>query len=586
MTDQPQPGAPGTDDRSGTSGGSGTSPGTSGTWQPVPGGGDYDPDQTMHVSFAAQLPPEPRPGEDPLGAHGPAGPPVTGEGDPVTQWSIPVIKDDADGDSGEFSVGSFASPWDQAPSPAPTQSFPAGMFGQGAAAAAQAQAAAQAAAQAQAGQGTPQDQLTGQWDFSGVGTGIDPGTGLGTGLGAGVDEGLPWPPTQAAWSAAVDDPEGPPPGAGHQATADSAFARNDRNVHSGHDVDYDTDRDPAARTRAPGDPESPGSAGALHDPEGLSDGLTPLTGIGALDGVDGLSALDGLRGLDALPGGLDGLSALPGLPALDGGEELVANGRVPDGFVPDGHAPDELRLAGPLPDALAPDAPDAPAPAAAPDSDTAEAAADGDLAADEAEPEPEPEPVEETHSEHPLASYVLRVNGADRPVTDAWLGESLLYVLRERLGLAGAKDGCEQGECGACSVQVDGRLVASCLVPAATAAGSEVRTVEGLSVDGRPSDVQRALAESGAVQCGFCIPGMAMTVHDLLEGNHRPTDLETRQALCGNLCRCSGYRGVLDAVDQVVAAREAAADDPDNPSSAASSTARVPHQGGPSGGAA
>ena len=85
---------------------------------------------------------------------------------------------------------------------------------------------------------------------------------------------------------------------------------------------------------------------------------------------------------------------------------------------------------------------------------------------------------------HPLASYVLRVNGADRPVTDAWIGESLLYVLRERLGLAGAKDGCSQGECGACNVQVDGRLVASCLVPAATAAGSEVRTVEGLAADG------------------------------------------------------------------------------------------------------
>ena len=113
----------------------------------------------------------------------------------------------------------------------------------------------------------------------------------------------------------------------------------------------------------------------------------------------------------------------------------------------------------------------------------------------------------ELGGEHPHASYVLHVNGADRPVTDAWIGESLLYVLRERLGLAGAKDGCSQGECGACSVQVDGRLVASCLVPAATAAGSEVRTVEGLAADGEPSDVQRALAECGAVQCGFCVPG-------------------------------------------------------------------------------
>ncbi|MFE1786719.1 (2Fe-2S)-binding protein, partial [Streptomyces sp. NPDC059506] len=172
--------------------------------------------------------------------------------------------------------------------------------------------------------------------------------------------------------------------------------------------------------------------------------------------------------------------------------------------------------------------------------------------------DPEGEPVDDPYLEHPLASYVLRVNGAERPVTDAWIGESLLYVLRERLGLAGAKDGCEQGECGACSVQVDGRLVASCLVPAATTAGCEVRTVEGLAVDGRPSDVQRALAESGAVQCGYCIPGMAMTVHDLLEGNHRPTDLEARQALCGNLCRCSGYRSVLDAVRRVADEREAA----------------------------
>lgn len=173
--------------------------------------------------------------------------------------------------------------------------------------------------------------------------------------------------------------------------------------------------------------------------------------------------------------------------------------------------------------------------------------------------------------EHPHTSYTLRVNGADRPVTDSWIGESLLYVLRERLGLAGAKDGCSQGECGACNVQVDGRLVASCLVPAATAEGCEVRTVEGLAENGEPSDVQRALAKCG-VQCGFCIPGMAMTVHDLLEGNHAPNELETRQALCGNLCRCSGYRGVLDAVREVVEAREAAAE------AEAGEEARIPHQ--------
>ncbi|MGW9249341.1 2Fe-2S iron-sulfur cluster-binding protein [Streptomyces badius] len=184
-------------------------------------------------------------------------------------------------------------------------------------------------------------------------------------------------------------------------------------------------------------------------------------------------------------------------------------------------------------------------------------------------------------SEHPAASYLLHVNGVDRPVSDAWIGESLLYVLRERLGLAGAKDGCSQGECGACNVQVDGRLVASCLVPAATAAGSEVRTVEGLAVDGEPSDVQRALSACGAVQCGFCIPGMAMTVHDLLEGNHAPTELETRQALCGNLCRCSGYRGVLDAVADVVAAREANAE---AAATAAPDEARIPHQAEPGSG--
>ncbi|WP_406501460.1 2Fe-2S iron-sulfur cluster-binding protein [Streptomyces sp. NBC_01590] len=189
--------------------------------------------------------------------------------------------------------------------------------------------------------------------------------------------------------------------------------------------------------------------------------------------------------------------------------------------------------------------------------------------------------------DRPAASYVLHVNGADRPVTDAWIGESLLYVLRERLGLAGAKDGCSQGECGACNVQVDGRLVASCLVPAATAAGSEVRTVEGLAVDGEPSDVQRALAKCGAVQCGFCIPGMAMTVHDLLEGNHAPSELETRQALCGNLCRCSGYRGVLDAVNEVIAGREA--DTGTDPASSDSTSpepdeARIPHQANPGAG--
>ncbi|MGY0024355.1 2Fe-2S iron-sulfur cluster-binding protein [Streptomyces sp. YJ-C3] len=253
--------------------------------------------------------------------------------------------------------------------------------------------------------------------------------------------------------------------------------------------------------------------------------------------------------------------------------------------------PEPVQQAEPEPEPVeAPVEPTAPEPEPEADIEAVvEAEAEPEAAPDqvlETEPEPEPESREgdaspasaPLHDDHPVTSYVLRVNGTDRPVTDAWIGESLLYVLRERLGLAGAKDGCSQGECGACNVQVDGRLVASCLVPAATTAGSEVRTVEGLADDGQASDVQRALAACGAVQCGFCVPGMAMTVHDLLEGNPNPTDLETRQALCGNLCRCSGYRGVLDAVRQVADERQASAE-------AAESTAedepRIPRQGGP-----
>jgi aerobic-type carbon monoxide dehydrogenase small subunit (CoxS/CutS family) len=202
----------------------------------------------------------------------------------------------------------------------------------------------------------------------------------------------------------------------------------------------------------------------------------------------------------------------------------------------------------------------APAAGAAGVADAAEAAEDlsSGASAQGADADGELTAHAPLRDDHPLASYVLHVNGVDRPVTDAWLGESLLYVLRERLGLAGAKDGCSQGECGACNVQVDGRLVASCLVPAVTTAGSEVRTVEGLPDEtGRPSDVQRALARCGAVQCGFCIPGMAMTVHDLLERNPAPTRLDARTALSGNLCRCSGYGAVLDAVEEVVAERGA-----------------------------
>ena len=158
-------------------------------------------------------------------------------------------------------------------------------------------------------------------------------------------------------------------------------------------------------------------------------------------------------------------------------------------------------------------------------------------------------------------AYSLRVNGEDRPVTDAWLGESLLYVLRERLGLPGAKAGCEQGECGSCSVLVDGALVCACLVLAAAAVGADITTVEGLQPQARGvlGDVQRAFVEAGAVQCGFCTPGLVMAVHDLLEQDPAPTDLAVREAISGNLCRCTGYGRIVEAVAVTVRDRAARA---------------------------
>jgi aerobic carbon-monoxide dehydrogenase small subunit len=140
------------------------------------------------------------------------------------------------------------------------------------------------------------------------------------------------------------------------------------------------------------------------------------------------------------------------------------------------------------------------------------------------------------------------VNGESRDADDVWEGESLLYVLRERLGLPGAKNACEQGECGSCSVYLDGTLVCACLVLAGQAEGAEIVTVEGLAAAGELHPVQQAFVEAGAVQCGFCTPGLVVAAHDLLEREPRPSDAQVREALAGNLCRCTGYEKILDAV--------------------------------------
>ncbi|MEV5004095.1 2Fe-2S iron-sulfur cluster-binding protein [Streptomyces sp. NPDC055692] len=356
-----------------------------------------------------------------------------------------------------------------------------------------------------------------------------PGAGRADGRPAGVqhvggepaaEAARPFPPTVTGPGADTAAAQGPGAPRG-QGTTGSPAERQAR-LRAEHDVQASP---PRSESPAESDADSPrpasGAVEAGEDPRGS------------------MEATEGPTEPPALPGSPQETQS----PSRAAGEPVTGSGSA----APDGAA------AGPDPDAGQPDAATEEDPPFAPPQD-----------------------------EHPLASYVLRVNSADRPVTDAWIGESLLYVLRERLGLAGAKDGCSQGECGACNVQVDGRLVASCLVPAVTAAGSEVRTVEGLAVDGQPSDVQRALARCGAVQCGFCVPGMAMTVHDLLEGNPDPTELETRQALCGNLCRCTGYRGVLQAVKEVVTEREAhtAADEAEQEAD----EPRIPHQAGPGAG--
>ncbi|MEV7414285.1 2Fe-2S iron-sulfur cluster-binding protein [Streptomyces sp. NPDC089919] len=419
-------------------------------------------------------------------------------------------------------------------------------------------------------------------DSDGTGLPHAPAPGDGAGPPA-MPAGLPFPRTGAP----AGDPHGAFEGAGDgpapQAAvpadgvaSGSAFPQAGAPAGEPHGAFGGAGDGPAPHAGVSGDGVASGSAfpqagvpaGEPHGAfEGAGDGLPPHAAVA--DAGDGTPFPPAAPGEDGAPHGAAEAEGPVAAQAQDAAEAPQAPTEDADGLPhgpqataeerpaadahpagPAGHAAVDLHVAADLHDAA-----DLHAPAEAPPGPGAAVAQD----------------------EHPHASYVLRVNGADRPVTGAWIGESLLYVLRERLGLAGAKDGCSQGECGACAVQVDGRLVASCLVPAATAAGSEVRTVEGLAQGGELSDVQQALCRSGAVQCGFCVPGMAMTIHDLLEGNHAPTELETRQALCGNLCRCSGYQGVLGAVREVVAEREETA-------AAQAEAARIPHQAPPGAG--
>ena len=141
----------------------------------------------------------------------------------------------------------------------------------------------------------------------------------------------------------------------------------------------------------------------------------------------------------------------------------------------------------------------------------------------------------------------VRVNGVPSEA-DCWEGESLLFALREKLGFPGSKNACEQGECGSCSVLLDGVLVCACLMLAAQADGHDVTTIEGLGSEGDLHPVQAAFVEAGAVQCGFCTPGLVVAAADLLERNPDPTDDEIREALSGNLCRCTGYVKIFEAV--------------------------------------
>jgi len=144
--------------------------------------------------------------------------------------------------------------------------------------------------------------------------------------------------------------------------------------------------------------------------------------------------------------------------------------------------------------------------------------------------------------------YTLTVNGNDYQILDGHPSESLLWVLRERLELSGSKNACEEGECGSCTVLLDGEIVCSCLVLAASAVGREIVTIEGLGSGNEISDVQQAFVDAGAVQCGFCTPGLLVAIDQLLNTNPDPDDLTVREAISGNLCRCTGYGRILEAV--------------------------------------
>ncbi|MET9908859.1 2Fe-2S iron-sulfur cluster-binding protein [Streptomyces sp. NPDC006476] len=515
--------------------------------------------------------------------------PTSAPGHDVTgQWSIPVADGDLPDESGEFTTSSLVQQWGGTP----PSTLPGGAAAPWATEAAGRPWDQPEAPGAEDGTGRPHESSTGtlpgRTHDARTGTGYDPQDGPAheqSSPRTGVEPGASAPEPSGHAPVGADRPEytsGPAHDREQPHGTPSPTAEYAGQPHPAGTPGHAPEHDGGADERPPGNAGHPdarahGAGGDEH--AHMAGDRTAHTA----DHTSGGSALAHLAD-PGEPYESAADAAVAASQAAQGAGEAagVAEGtqgaaEAAEGAVEAAGAVDAVagaRDAGEAADAATADAP----------SDDPDATRAGPAPADRADQpdsaeEPSPLPPAE---EHPLASYVLRVNGVERPVSDAWIGESLLYVLRERLGLAGAKDGCSQGECGACNVQVDGRLVASCLVPAVTASGSEVRTVEGLAEDGQPSDVQRALARCGAVQCGFCVPGMAMTVHDLLEGNPAPSELETRQALCGNLCRCSGYRGVVEAVKDVVAEREAhaAAEAAEHDGN----EARIPHQAGPGAG--